>query len=322
MKSSIKALSRLAFLCGIAATLAWLPLGAQPASFAKTGQDINVVATIPALYALTAKVMEGTGEPMLLMQSGDSPHHFTMRPRTAQRLMAADMVICANRQSEPYLKPLLNALPERKSTLVEALAIPGLILERAPEAAHEKDALGNAYVDMHFWLNPVNAIAFTQYIAEELSALAPQHTALYTRNAAALIEALKQLDAEVKSILGSHDKKKLRARYASYHSSLRYFEKHYGIIGGKAITRTPEAGASVEEGEKLHEAVAAGALPCLLQEPEFSPRLLQDVAARHPEKTRVITVDTLGTTYPATPDLYVQMLRDIATSLSPCLGTE
>lgn len=288
---------------------------------AEEPQDIRVVATIPALYALTAKVMEGSGTPMLLMQAGDSPHHFSMRPRTAQRLMAADMVICASREAETYLKPLLNALPERKSTLVEALATPGITLVSALDAPHGQDVLGNEYVDMHFWLNPINAIAFTQYITEELIAIAPQHTALYERNAAKQIVALRALDADITQLFGGKGKK-LHAGYASYHASLRYFEQHYGIINGKAITRTPESGASVEEGERLYQSVAAGALPCLLQEPEFSPRLLQEVASRYPDKTRVLTVDTLGTTYVASPELYMQMMRDIATSLSQCVRTE
>lgn len=300
--------------------LAVLLLMPQPTQ-ANEKQEISVVATIPALYALTAKVMEGAGEPMLLMQAGDSPHHFSMRPRTAQRLMAADMVICASREFENYLKPLLNALPERKSTLVEALATPGLSLVSAPDAPHGKDALGNEYVDMHFWLNPVNAIAFTQYITEELTALSPQHATLYERNAAKQIAALRALDKELRATLGGEGKT-LRAGYASYHASLRYFEQHYDIIGGKAITRTPEAGASVEEGEKLYQAVESGLLPCLLQEPEFSPRLLQQVAARYPDKTRILTVDTLGATYAASPELYSQMMRDIAKQISQCVRTE
>lgn len=325
MKSSIKALCLRRLWSGLLSVLLCVSsIGAPARAEGDTeGRALNIVTTIPPLYALTAKVMEGSGEPYLLMKDGDSPHHFSMRPKDAQRLLSADAVICAALEFEPYLKPLRSAMPERKHVLVEALKTPGLVLEPAADISHRhgQDVLEHGYVDMHFWLNPTNAIAFTQYIAEELSTLAPQHTALYAHNAEKQIERLRALDKELRTTLHPGTGA-LKARYATYHASLRYFESHYGIRGGRAVTRTPESGASVEEGERLHQDVTAGELPCLLHEPEFPPRLLHDVAARHKGKTRVITLDTLGTTYDATPDLYETMMRDIASALSQCVVTE
>src|SRR5690606_16620817 len=97
-------------------------------------------------------------------------------------------------------------------------------------------------------------------------------------------------------------------------------EKRYGIWGGKAITRTPEAGASVEEADRLYAGTASGELRCLFQEPEFPPRLLKQAAEKHPDKVRLVTVDALGSTYPPEAASYDRMLRDITETVSQCIS--
>lgn len=284
-------------------------------TFARADSDMQVVTTIAPLYALTAGVMEGISTPELLLKQGDSPHHFSMRPNDAQRVSKADIVIATHRAYAYYLEPLIKQMPERKTIFVEALNIPGIVLLPADEKQHSKKVLSGAYVDMHFWLNPRNAIAYTHYIAELLSNTDPNNTMIYTENAIQQVTRIKNLDSSIKALLGPTP---LQAHYASYHPSLAYFEKYYGIKGGKAITRSPETGASAAEAEALYKNIANGTIRCLFEEPEFSPRLLQQTAQHYVGKVRVITLDPLGSTYALDANFYDTLLLNVATHIKEC----
>lgn len=314
MKSSTKA-PRILF----AALAAMLCLSQPDSAFADsdaTGK-LHIVTTIPPLYALTAKVMEGVGEPELLMNKGESPHHFTMKPKDAQILMAADMVICTSKTYENYLEPLLAALPERHRPLVEALNVPGMTLIDVRENPSQ-NMFGQHFTDMHFWLDPVNAKAYVAYIAEELAQIDPQNAGRYADNAARHTQALNTLHKELEQRFANPPH---QAQYANYHASLGYFERRYGISDGAVITRTPESGPSVHEAQKLENAVAEGHIRCLFNEPEFSPKLVERMKEKHGEALHVITLDTLGATYEKTPALYEHMILDIATAVSSCTAS-
>jgi zinc transport system substrate-binding protein len=314
MKSSIKAPRILPAVLAAMLCL-WQPVSASAA--AEQNSDLHVVTTIPPLYALTAKVMEGVGEPELLMNQGDSPHHFTMKPHDAQILMAADMVICTSKTYENYLEPLLSALPERHRPLIEALNTPGLSLIDVRETPM-KNMFNKHFTDMHFWLDPVNAKAYVAYIAEELAGVDPANAGRYADNAKRHIHALNELHNELQKRFANPP---YQAQYANYHASLGYFERRYGVTDGAVITRTPESGASVHEAQKLEAAIADGRIRCLFNEPEFSPRLIERMKEKFADDVQVITVDALGATYEVSPALYEQMILDVATAVAACTAS-
>jgi zinc transport system substrate-binding protein len=277
--------------------------------------NLRIVTTIAPLYSLTKGVMGDVGSPDLLLKQGESPHHYNLRPNDAERIAKADIIITTNRAYAYYLDPVLKIMPKRKAIFIEALAIPGLNTLPSSAEPQEKAALGESFIDMHFWLSPVNAIAYTSYIAEVLSGADPAHASAYNRNAAAQIERIRKLDNSIKGRLG---KKPLQAHYASYHPSLAYFEKHYHIQGGKAITRTPESGASVAEAENLYQQIENGNLRCLFREPEFSSKLLQQAADHYGDTLKIITLDPLGSTYALDDTFYESLLNDVAQAIAEC----
>lgn len=303
------------WLCGALLALT-LPLHA----YGEYEKKIQVVTTITPLYALTAGVMDGVGEPELLLQNGN-PHHYSMRPADVKKILASDILICLSKDAEYYLKPLLRMTPTRHLEVIETLATPGM--ELLPAYSHSDNTAEEeqAAVDIHFWLNPTNAVAFTRHIAEALSAVYPEHAAVFGKNAQAQEEVIKALDKEIRSTLRSSKKNPLQARYAVYHPSLGYFEQYYHIKGAHVVTVTPEAGPSVPEAEKLMKEIEVGNIRCMFREQEFSGRIIGAAAERHPGKVKSITVDTLGSSYPLNKDLYATMLRDIAKSVAECSET-
>jgi zinc transport system substrate-binding protein len=69
-----------------------------------------VVADIPPVHSLVAKVMDGVGTPDLLVKPGASPHGYALRPSEAKALDNADVVFWIGEGLEPWLEGSLEAL--------------------------------------------------------------------------------------------------------------------------------------------------------------------------------------------------------------------
>ena len=51
---------------------------------------VRVVATIAPVHSLVSMVMGGVGEPALLLEGGETPHRYSLRPSQSRLLAAAD----------------------------------------------------------------------------------------------------------------------------------------------------------------------------------------------------------------------------------------
>ena len=69
----------------------------------------KVVATIKPLHSLVAQVMDGVGEPELLIKQG-SPHGYQMKPADAKSVAEADVVVYVSHELETFMPPLLEKI--------------------------------------------------------------------------------------------------------------------------------------------------------------------------------------------------------------------
>jgi len=70
----------------------------------------RVVADIAPIHSLVAMVMEGVGEPQLLVPQNMSPHHYSMRPSEAKALQEANLVVYVGHDMSPWLEPLFETV--------------------------------------------------------------------------------------------------------------------------------------------------------------------------------------------------------------------
>src|SRR5262245_846369 len=69
------------------------------------------VVTRKPIHSLVARVMEGVGEPLLLVDGKASPHSFSLRPSQVQAVGKADVFIRVSERLEPFTGKLVRALP-------------------------------------------------------------------------------------------------------------------------------------------------------------------------------------------------------------------
>ena len=81
----------------------------------------NVAVDIAPVHSLVARVMEGVGEPNLIVQPGASPHEYSLRPSEAAALQDADLIFWIGENLTPWMKDAVGTLATNASvtTLLE-----------------------------------------------------------------------------------------------------------------------------------------------------------------------------------------------------------
>lgn len=100
----------------------------------------NVAADIAPVHSLVARVMQGVGEPSLIVAPGASPHEYSLRPSEASTLQEADLVFWVSPDLMPWLDDAINTLAS-DATVTELLEADG-----TTELSFREDALFEAHV--------------------------------------------------------------------------------------------------------------------------------------------------------------------------------
>lgn len=94
----------------------------------------RVAVDITPVHSLVSQVMQGVGKPDLIIQSGASPHGYSLRPSEAQALSRADVVFWIGEDLTPWLENSLNNLAG-SAQKVSLLTVPGTTLHSFREGA-------------------------------------------------------------------------------------------------------------------------------------------------------------------------------------------
>lgn len=297
----------------------------------------RVVVTIKPIHALVSSVMDGVGNPTLLLSGSISPHGITLRPSQARQLAEADVVIWTGPALElPVAKAVRNlagksisvALQDAKGVRLYKLREGGLWAghDHASHAGHDDhghmkhgdkddDDHGEerADVDAHIWLDPHNAIAMTRAIAGALAGADAANAAAYRANAAATIARLQALHAEIGKALRPVRGK----RYIVFHDAYQYFEKRYRLTPAGSITIDPHRAPSPRRLYEIRTHILQRKASCVFREPQFEPKLV-NVLVRG-TSAKVGTLDPVGAALPAGKGAYEALIRGLVTSLRGCL---
>ncbi|MED5344316.1 MAG: zinc ABC transporter substrate-binding protein, partial [SAR324 cluster bacterium] len=154
----------------------------------------KVVVSIKPLHSLVSGVMEGVGEPSLLLEGNASVHVYSMRPSEVSMLQQAELFFWVGPQLETFLEKPLASLTNSMIS-VEMIETEGLQIHRYEKKSFwisggdEKN-----FIDPHLWLDPWNAIRMVQRISQELTEVDPENARWYQRNSKFLQHKLKRLD--------------------------------------------------------------------------------------------------------------------------------
>ncbi len=102
-----------------------------------------------------------------------------------------------------------------------------------------------------------------------------------------------------------------------FHDAYQYFENRYHIRVAGSITVSPETLPGADRISQIHKKVTELGATCVFSEPQFEPKLINVVLEGTPAKAG--TLDPEAATLTEGPNLYFDLMRGIATSLTDCL---
>ena len=295
--------------------------------------EVNVVTSIKPLHSLTSYIMEGVGEPGLIIDGVASPHNFQIKPSHAKMLQKADLVIWVGEDLESFLPTALKSIP-KNSVVLELLDQSGLKKlkfreknifeghddhgddehakkeEGHDEHGHDEHGHAHGEYDPHIWLDPLNAKVIVKKITNQLVKIDSSNSAAYKANSKKL---LKDLDTLTKSIKKDLNK---NASFVVFHDAYQYFEKRFGLSVVGALTVNPDVMPGAEQLSEIREVIEEKKVKCIFSEPQFNPAIIKSIASDTGVKTGVL--DPLGATINKSKNMYFNLIEDMSNALKDC----
>ena len=318
--------------------------------------EIKVVTTIKPIHSLVSGVMDGVSNPSLIIEGSNSPHNFSLKPSHAKMLEEADIVFWIGEDLESFMEKPLNSLAKNavQISFMDLKSIEKLKFREMSDHddhddhGHEDEHEGHddhdddghkdddhddhghddhhghededddsnheghnhGEFDAHIWLDPVNAKAMVSEIAHELSELDPSNKSNYEKNAEKMISSLDDLIERVSTTIPKN------SSFIVFHDAYQYFENRFNIKAAGALTLNPEVLPGVKQIAEIQEIIEHDSVKCIFSEPQYNPKIIEMLSADMKVLTSVL--DPLGANIEAGPEMYNDLILEIASSLKDC----
>ena len=261
----------------------------------------KVAASIRPIHSIVASIMQGVDEPALIVKDSQSPHHANLKPSQASVLAKAEMLFWIGPGLEGFLQKPINATA--KQAQVFALAdIAGLELRLFPDGQP----------DPHIWLSVDNAITIARFTTGKLIEADPHSAGTYRENLAQFLLNMNVLQLDLQAILASQK----NHHFLIYHDALLYLEKKFQFHTRAIYTGNEEITAGARQIVAIRKLIQSRNFQCLLAEPNINASAIITMARDN--NIPVAVLDPLGSDLPTGPDLYSQLMRNIATTIANC----
>ena len=304
--------------------------------------EIKVVTTIKPLHSLISNVMDGVGEPSLIIEGSTSPHSFVLKPSHAKMIEQADIIFWIGEDLETFMEKPLESIAKnaKKISFIELASIEKLkfreenIFDHDDHDNHghgedkdhddhghgekkDHDDHGHGHeghhhgeFDAHIWLDPANAKEMLHEIAHELADLDPDNASKYESNAD---QAIKSIDKMIKDIDTNINKD---AKFIVFHDAYQYFETRFGVMTAGALTLNTDVLPGAKQISEIQEIITERNIKCIFSEPQFNPKIIETIAKDAGIKTGVL--DPLGSIFDANKMQYFKLINDLENKLKDC----
>jgi len=260
----------------------------SPGDGGSGGGDDGRLQVLASFYPLQYVVEQVGGEHVdvsNLTPPAAEPHDLELAPAQVRSIGDADLVVYLSGFQPAVDEGIEQRAPQH---VVDAAASAGLeehpggegehagetAEQHAEHADESDDGHDHGPTDPHFWLDPTRLAAVGDAVADELSAIDPDHAADYAAGAEALTADLDALDTELAETLAPC----AGATLVTSHEAFGYLAERYDLhqVGISGID--PEAEPSPARLREVGEIVEENGVTTLFFETLVSPKVTQTLA--------------------------------------------
>ena len=315
--------------------------------------EIKVVTTIKPLHSLISNVMDGVGEPSLIIEGSTSPHSFVLKPSHAKMIEQADIIFWIGEDIETFMEKPLESIAKnaKKISFMELTSIEKLkfreenIFDHDDHDDHghgekkdhddhghgedkdhddhghgekkDHDDHGHGHEGHHHGEFDAHIWLDPANAKEMLHEIAHELADLDPNNASKYEsnadQAIKSIDKMIKEIDGNINKD---AKFIVFHDAYQYFEKRFGVMTAGALTLNTDVLPGAKQISEIQEVIAERDIKCIFSEPQFNPKIIETIAQDTGIKTGVL--DPLGSIFDANKMQYFKLINDLGNKLKDC----
>ncbi|MDG2348192.1 MAG: zinc ABC transporter substrate-binding protein [Gammaproteobacteria bacterium] len=278
---------------------------------------ISILTSIRPVHSLVNAVIGESSTPGLLLSAQQSPHHLTLKPSQIKQIQDADIIFMIDPSFETFMtKPLQSKNPKTKVIYLEEAPGISKLSYRQSQAWHShEDHHHDGPVDGHIWLDPDNAKAMVQTIANILSNANPNKRHLYQQNAKNYIKKINDLNTEIQLQLFPVK----HVPFLVFHDGYQYFEHSFGLNGQGSIVFEPNDSLKASRLQAIDRQIKTHQIHCVFQDTPGNPRIIQMIELNFKINTQVL--DPLGINLSPGPNLYLNLLKNMSNDMLKCLST-
>ena len=315
--------------------------------------EIKVVTTIKPLHSLISNVMDGVGEPSLIIEGSTSPHSFVLKPSHAKMIEQADIIFWIGEDIETFMEKPLESIAKnaKKISFMELTSIEKLkfreenIFDHDDHEDHghgedkdhddhghgekkdhddhghgedkDHDDHGHGHEGHHHGEFDGHIWLDPANAKEMLHEIAHELADLDPDNASKYEsnadQAILSIDKMIKEIDGNVNKD---AKFIVFHDAYQYFEKRFGVMTAGALTLNTDVLPGAKQISEIQEVIAERDIKCIFSEPQFNPKIIETIAQDTGIKTGVL--DPLGSIFDANKMQYFKLINDLGNKLKDC----
>ena len=286
--------------------------------------QVKLLTSIKPIQLIAADMLGDLAQVEVLLPSGSSPHHYSLKPSSIRQIHSADLFIWGGADLELFLTKTVSQL-ERP-----ALALLDSEDEHADEHAdeheheHEHDHGDEAAVidshdhehsgDPHFWMTPERALAAADKIKDQLALLYLHDAKLYEQAYLDFEQRLTKTDQQLTQQL----KPIAEVGFFVFHDAFSGFVEHYQLRQLGYFTVDPGRKPGARRLGQIREALESKQARCVFVEPQFKAPVVDSLIRGL--NIQVGRLDPLASEAKAEVGGYTRYLQSLADSFSGCLS--
>ncbi|MGQ4648540.1 metal ABC transporter solute-binding protein, Zn/Mn family [Lyngbya aestuarii] len=287
----------------------------------ENSKQLQVVTTIVPITEFTKAVAGDRAEVTPILPTNLSSHDYQVKPEDARTIAQADVLVKNGLGLETFLADLIANAGNKDLEVIDSSK--GIQTISTEEIEGKKHAAGEDYdhqhgeLNPHIWLDPQRAIEQVENIRDGLITADPQGQDVYTSNAAAYINKLQELDAEITKALAPYAGK----TFVTYHDFGSYFAESYNLKV-EYLVGLPEENPSPNDVKRVIDAAQKTNLKTLLTEPQAAgdpfSALAKDLNVRVSNFDSIETSDSQE----LQPNYYFQVMRQNLKNLETAFSSQ
>ena len=266
-------------------------------------EEFRILTTFYPMYILTQNVVggiDGVTVSNMAEQTVGCLHDYTLQTRDMVMLEEADALVINGGGMEQFMDRVVTT----RADLPVIEASKGIEMEPSIE-----EGLLNA----HVWLDPQMASVQVENIAAGLAEADPVHAELYSANAQAFLERLKELDAEMEEALRPLNGKEI----ITFHEAFNYLARRYGMVVAGVIANEPGEEPSTREIAETCDLVSQLGIKTLFAEPQYPQTAAKIIAGETGASVYVLDPCVSGS---GKPESYEEIQRENVRVLREAFG--